>query len=51
MAVKLAGNFGALTDKSQENTRKTVSNKCYQSSGLGELQFLHLPKAVGCVQT
>lgn len=51
MAVKLAGNFGSLTDKSQENTRRIVPNKCYQSSGLGEFHFLHLPKAAGCVQT
>lgn len=50
MAVKLAGNFGALTDTSQENTRRIVSNKCRQSSGLPQFQLLHLPKAEGRVQ-
>lgn len=51
MAVKLTGNFGALTDTSQENTRRIVSSKRCQSSGLPQFQLLHLPKAEGCVQT
>lgn len=47
MALKRAG---TLTDKSPGSTRRIASNKCYQRSGLPQLQLLHLQKADGYAQ-